>query len=169
MAQQPAEATVTHLEGFDLVLSRSSTSGYMNVSLRAGQSEFVKRPYHARVEAGYLDGTKTRAHLSLGYHATAAEAALAVAKYRSGHGTEPNGSPIRKRHKHQQRATPSATMVTCAAVEVEDGDFCHLAAARLLQNATPWHMQALLADFGAQTDGTPQELARRLAEHLGRQ
>ena len=77
----------------------------------------------------------------------------------------------------KQRTTTSTSFsseVTCTAVEVQEiaseaCDVCELATGRLFHMAKPWHVQALLADFGVQTDGTPAELARRLAHQLVRQ
>ena len=179
MAEQPAAslAPITSLDGFELALSSRSNTGYRNVCFHNGP-DFHRRPYHAQVRCS-LNGTGAeRGVVNLGHYATATEAALAVAKYRTeNHG----GSAVRKRKQH---TPPPVTVVTCAAVdavEVEgnedaavdavevEGNEDSVISHRLIQKAQPWHMQALLADFGSSTEGTPEELARRLASQLVRQ
>ena len=175
MAQQPVAsvaATPMTLDGFELVQSSRGSTGYKWVTLKVSNDYVLQKPYHAQYNVGGQN------KVNLGYHETAADAALAVAKYRSCNGRLEKqkhvGKAIHKKQVHKSvheklhRATPSS-VVTCTAVEVEaneECDFCQLATDRLLQKAKPWHVQALLADFGVQTDGSPAELARRLADQL---
>ena len=183
MAQDPAPtsvATTTTLDGFELALSSRSSTGYKWVNFKYDCSGPLQKPYHAQF---CVRRDRKNHKINLGYHKTAAGAALAVAKYRSGnHGNKELAGDVHKKSLHKKQRMSPSSVVTCTAVEVEaseevcdaveveatseECDVCQLATDRILEKAKPWHIQALLADFGAKTDGSPAELARRLADQL---
>jgi len=72
-----AVGVVAEAEGVLLHLSERSATGYAGVAFHPGSSS--EKPYYAR--AGQLNGRK----VNLGYYATAIEAALVIARYRSAH------------------------------------------------------------------------------------
>ena len=175
--QEPAfgdEATEVR-DGLELALSPISNTGYKWVSFRTDRDSVNK--YVATWRAG--SGNK---RFSLGSYRTAVEAAMAVAKYKKSEQAAPAGAKRTlwddtshdedgTQGRKKQRAAPSLEAVTCSVVATDAHDqgndaACHRATRRLLQTAKPWHVQALLADFGLGTEGAPAELARRLARAL---
>lgn len=123
--------------GMALHLSRRSKSGYLHVSQRDGKhGKHGPKPFHADISAIRKRGHEGHVRVSLGYFATAVEAATAVAKYLAGDSSVAKNVSDR-RHAASNSASLRGHSVVRLSLQGSQGAGPELATEAGAQPATP--------------------------------